>query len=432
MSKKPTKKQPRKVADRGDANIAAPLQPLVVPIEQLIPDPANVRAHGDRNLAAIASSLARFGQLKPLVVQRKGMIVRAGNGTLLAAKKLGWTQLAANVVDMTDTEATAFAIADNRTAELAEWQNKELLEQLQALESDDPELRAATGFMDEDLRKLASQLAADLADDNCEVELPDVATTRPGDIWKLGPHLVLCGDSTDEAAVSRLKIDDAFLMITDPPYGVAYDPEWRPEEGINNSKRVGKVQNDDRVDWTLAYKLFPGPVAYVWHSGRFAGQVAAHMEATGLEIRAQIVWRKNRFAISRGAYHWQHESCWYAVRKGQASKWCGDRSQSTVWDIDSSGKDQDEQTVHGTQKPLECMGRPMRNHGGEGDMVYDPFLGSGTTLIACHKQKRVCRGVEIDPRYVDVIVLRWQKVSGEKATLLGDGRAFDDLIGRGR
>ena len=205
-----------------------------------------------------------------------------------------------------------------------------------------------------------------------------------------------------------------FLMVTDPPYGVAYDPEWRHRFGLNDSERTGKVTNDDRVDWTDAYRLFPGRVAYVWHAGRYAAELSGHLASAGFGVRAQLIWRKPRFAISRGHYHWQHEPCWYAVRDGGSAKWCGDRSQSSVWDI--AQKDTTGDTTHGTQKPVECMARPVRNHGGHEDHVYDPFLGSGTTVMAAEQLGRRCYGIEISLGYVDVIVRRWEAFTGKKAS----------------
>jgi DNA modification methylase len=246
-------------------------------------------------------------------------------------------------------------------------------------------------------------------------EPPITPITQAGDLWLLGEHRLLCGDSTDGPSVQRLLAGAVpFLMVTDPPYGVEYDPTWRHRCGLNDSQRTGKVTNDDRVDWTAAYQLFPGTVAYVWHAARYTSDFATNLSTAGFEVRAQIIWRKSRFAIGRGHYHWQHEPCWYAVREsGGSAKWCGDRTQSTIWDIDS--KDQDQETRHGTQKPCEAMARPIRNHGSKGDDVYDPFLGSGTTLIACQRLGRRCYGMELDPGYCDVVVQRWERFTGEKA-----------------
>jgi len=214
------------------------------------------------------------------------------------------------------------------------------------------------------------------------------------------------------------------IMITDPPYGVEYDPEWRSEAGINkNRSRMGKVSNDTRVDWSAAYDLFHGAVAYVWHAGRFASEVQQSLENSGFEIRTQIIWAKDRFALSRGAYHWQHEPCWYAVRKATKANWCGDRSQSTLWQIKSRD---DSGHGHGTQKPVECMRRPILNHTEPGEWVYEPFSGSGTTLIAAETTSRRCAAIELDPRYVDVAVRRWQDISGKAAALESTGASFEE------
>lgn len=377
-------------------------------------DPANVRRHGPENLAAIKGSLARFGQQKPIVVDRRGVVV-AGNGTLAAARELGWAEIDVVVTDLSGVEAVAFAIADNRTAELAEWDDGALASVLAALKAEDDALLEVAGFTDSDFNKLVAATTEEAQQDEVP-PVPENSITKPGDLIVLGRHRLVCGDSTNPDHV-RLAMGDAtpFLMVTDPPYGVVYHPSWRNEQGLSSTDRTGVVANDDRVDWTDAYRLFPGDVAYVWHAGRFAAEVAGHLTAVGFEIRAQIVWRKPRFAISRGHYHWQHEPCWYAVREGRTSHWMGDRSQSTVWDIDNSGRDEDE-TTHGTQKPVEAMARPIRNHGGADDVVYDPFLGSGTTLVAAEQLGRTCVGLELQPGYCDVIATRWQNLTGEKAT----------------
>jgi DNA modification methylase len=186
------------------------------------------------------------------------------------------------------------------------------------------------------------------------------------------------------------------------------------------------------VDWSQAYALFPGDVAYIWHAGIHSGPVAAGLQNVGFEIRSQIVWLKPSFVLSRGAYHWQHEPAYYCVRKGARSHWRGDRTQSTVWPVATlnpfGGKNQEETaTGHGSQKPIELFRKPILNHTERGDAVYDPFLGSGTTLIAAELTERVSCGLEIDDRYCDVIVCRWQQLTGRVATLDGDGRSFDEI-----
>lgn len=183
--------------------------------------------------------------------------------------------------------------------------------------------------------------------------------------------------------------------------------------------------NDDRADWQEAWALFPGDIAYVWHGALHATTVAGSLLAAGFDIRSQIIWAKERLVLSRGDYHWQHEPCWYAVRRNGKGHWTGDRKQTTLWSIAS--RDQDAETVHGTQKPVECMRRPILNNSKPGDAVYDPFLGSGTTLIAAETEGRRCFGIELNPAYVDVIVRRWQDFTGLKATLHGTDKTWEDV-----
>jgi DNA modification methylase len=211
--------------------------------------------------------------------------------------------------------------------------------------------------------------------------------------------------------------------VTDPPYGVEYDPAWRHRRGVNKSIRRGKIANDERADWSAAWNLFPGEIAYVWHGALRATTVAESLFKSGFNIRAQIVWAKERLVMSQGDYHWQHEPCWYAVRK--KGHWTGDRKQTTLWNISSGG--QDVETKHSTQKPVECMRRPILNNSNPGQAVYEPFLGSGTTLIAAHSTGRVCLAVELDPLFVDVAIRRWQAFTGETATRLSDGASFESV-----
>jgi DNA modification methylase len=214
-------------------------------------------------------------------------------------------------------------------------------------------------------------------------------------------------------------------MVSDPPYGVDYDPSWRNEAGVSATARTGKVNNDDRADWREAWALFPGDVAYIWHAGVHVRTVVESLEAAGFAIRSQIIWAKPRFVLGRGDYHWQHEPCFYAVRTGATGQWQGARDQSTLWTIGVAGEE-DQATVHGTQKPVECMRRPIVNNSARGDAVYEPFAGSGTTIVAAESTGRCCFAMEIDPRYCDVIVERWQTFSGGTATLNGKGLAFEE------
>lgn len=252
---------------------------------------------------------------------------------------------------------------------------------------------------------------------------PALPVTRLGDAWLLGRHRLVCGDSTDPAIVA-LALDGAVphLMVTDPPYGVSYDPAWRSKlvDVLGRGKSVcavGRVINDDRADWRAAWSLFPGDVAYVWHSALHGDEVRASLEACHFRVRSQIIWDKGRLIISRGHYHWRHEPAWYAVRKGRTARWAGDRKQTTVWLMPHRRSE----TGHGTQKPLAAMQRPMENNSRPGDAVYDPFVGSGTTIIAAEAIGRVCHAVELDPGYVDVAVRRWEDMTGLRAALIRSG-----------
>jgi DNA modification methylase len=258
-------------------------------------------------------------------------------------------------------------------------------------------------------------------------ETPVDPITQPGDLWLLGKHRLLCGDSTSATDVDKLlNGEKPLLCVTDPPYGVDYDPGWRQEAAEAGhlayaARRVGQVENDNRIDWREAWALVPSNVLYCWHAGRHASEVQASIEDCEFEIRCQVIWGKRNFPISRGHYHWRHEPCWYAVRKGNNAGWVGDRSQTTLWDITL---DKNVEGGHSTQKPVECMERPLRNHQGD---VYDPFVGSGTTMIAAERQRRTCYAMEIHPPYVDATILRWQNYTEQEVTLESSGKKYNEL-----
>ena len=382
-----------------------------IPCADLHNDPANVRKHGDQNLAAIKASLARFGQQKPIVVNADGVVI-AGNGTLMAARALGWQTIKAVRTNLAGSEATAFAIADNRTAELAEWDDAALQQQLAAIAIDDDELLAATGFDEKELAKLAAANAPEVTEDEVP-EAPADPITQPGDLWLLGKHRLLCGDSTKAEDVERL-MDGATanLMVTDPPYGVDY------AGGQVNATKRERLQNDDDTEvfgnaLALAVTAVPTGSWYVWHAGKYAEPVYAAIRDCGYEVRALIVWNKLKAHYGAPSAHYcqKHEPCLYAVN-GSAG-FIGASNEVTVWDIDQPSRNE----YHPTQKPMECMARAIRNH--DAPLVYDPFLGSGTTLIAAEQLGRTCYGMEISPAYCDVIVKRWETLTGQKATREG-------------
>lgn len=401
------------------------------PLDRLRPYARNPRTHSQDQVAQIAASIVEYGWTNPVLAASDGTVI-AGHGRLEAARKLGLAAVPVLVLDhLTAAKRRAYVIADNKIALNAGWDDAMLSAELTALNVEGFDL-ALTGFdvgeIDRLLDGLDDGTVADTGEDVAP-KPPVDAITRPGDLWLLAKHRLLCGDSTLKADVEKLLAGARpHLMVTDPPYGVEYDIAWRNETGVNvnQSPRTGKVKNDDRADWRGAWALFPGEVAYVWHSSLHSRTVVESLEACGFVVRSQIVWAKPNFAISRGDYHWQHEPCFYAVRKGGTGHWQGARDQSTVWNI-GQGTEENAATVHGTQKPVECMRRPLINNSERGDSVYEPFAGSGTALVAAESIGRNCLAMEIDPRYCDVAVRRWETYTGGAASLYGDGRGFADI-----
>lgn len=398
-------------------------------IERLTPYARNARTHSEDQVRAIARSIERFGFTNPILVDDDGSII-AGHGRLLGAKLLGRTEVPVIVCSgWTDEERRAYIIADNQLALQAGWDEDLLRIELGELRDLGFDLDL-TGFDAAGIAAILDVRPDGATDPEEASEPPAVPVATRGDLWALGRHRLLCGDATSAEDTARL-LDGAapHLMVTDPPYGVEYDANWRNErvraDGFpSDGRAIGKVANDDQADWRKAWDLFAGDVAYVWHAGLRARQVVESLEASRFEMRAQIIWSKGRFAIGRGDYHFQHEPCWYAVRKGKTGHWAGDRKQTTLWQIDKPHKSE---TGHSTQKPVECMKRPIENNSSPGQAVYEPFSGSGTTIIAAEMTGRACHAIEISPAYVDVAVLRWQAFTGQTAALEGDGRSFDEI-----
>jgi len=394
------------------------------PVASLVPYARNARTHSDAQIGQIAASIREFGFTNPVLVDGSNGII-AGHGRVLAAGMLGMTTVPTiELAHLTETQKRAYVLADNKLALNAGWDQQLLALELADLKAMGADL-GLTGFGEAELAALLGGNAG-LTDPDEVPELGKTAISRLGDVWRLGPHRLLCGDCTDPSLVEKaLAGAKPQLMVTDPPYGVEYDPKWRHRAGVNVSKRVGKVDNDDRADWREAWALFPGDAVYVWHAALHATTVAESLAASGFQIRSQIVWAKDRLVLGRGDYHWQHEPCWYAVRKGAKGNWAGDRKQTTLWAIGSGG--QDAETVHGTQKPVECMRRPMVNSSRPDEVVYEPFSGSGTTLIAAEMTGRVCSAIELNPLYVDVTVKRWECFTGKQAVLEASGESFEAL-----
>lgn len=399
-------------------------------VADLFPYARNARTHSDEQVAQIAASIREWGWTVPVLIDETGQII-AGHGLVLAARKLGIAEVPTMVAEgWTEAQKRAYVLADNQLALNAGWDKDLLKVELQDLQSFDFNLDLI-GFSDAELAALTAEKTEGLTDPDETPEAPVEPVSALGDLWVLGKHRLACGDSTDPLVVDRVLAGvKPHLMVTDPPYGVEYDPAWRGKAKSADGKRTslgvhakGQVLNDDRADWREAWALFPGDVAYVWHAGLFAGAVAESLQASGFKLRSQIIWSKNNFAIGRGDYHWQHEPCWYAVRG--TGHWAGDRKQTTLWQIP---KPQKSETGHGTQKPVECMKRPIENNSSPGQAVYEPFSGSGTTIIACEQTGRAAHAIELNPAYVDVAVTRWQNFTGQAATLDGDGRTFAEVM----
>ena len=409
-----------------------PSQIELWPIERLRPYARNARLHSDNQIAVLAANMVKFGWTMPCLISDDGELI-AGHGRIMAATQLGLSKIPVlRLSHLDEDHRRALRLSDNSVADMAEWDELNLgLEviDLQALGFDTDLLGFSSEFLDGLLRAEQGVDEADNGSTEGEDDIPEPPVTPvsvAGDLWQLGSHRLICGDSTSADVVGRLLGGvKPLLMVTDPPYGVEYDPSWRNQAGAAKTKRTGKVLNDDRADWREAWSLFPGDVAYIWHGALHAATVADSLIAAGFAIRSQIIWAKDRLVLSRGDYHWQHEPCWYAVRAKGKGHWAGDRKQTTLWQI--ANKDQDAATVHGTQKPVECMRRPMLNNSSPGQAVYEPFMGSGTTLIAAETTGRLCYGVELNPVYVDVAIERWQAFTGEAAVLLDSGETFAAL-----
>lgn len=394
----------------------------------------NTKKHPTEQVDKIVNMIQRVGFRNPIIIDDKYEII-AGHGRLKAAKKLKMSEVPCIMIPgLSEDDKRAYRIADNKLAE-SEWDIEKLeyeFEQIKGYEFEE------LGFNFEEIKELTTETETEKGGLNTEAEeVPEEmievsayertknsTKVKRGDLYKLGEHRLMCGDSTSEEDVKKLMGEDvSTLMVTDPPYGVNYDPEWRNETNLANgikrpTRAVGKVMNDGRIDWSDAYKLFNGDVMYIYHAGKFASKVQESIEKIDFNIVSQIIWVNPHFILSRGDYHWKHEPCWYAVREGKKHNWQGSRNQTTVWEFagmncfGKSKSKEDEITGHGTQKPIACMMRPIMNNTKKDDIVYDPFGGSGTTLIAAEKIWRKCRMMELDPVYVQVILDRFQKYTG--------------------
>ena len=379
------------------------MKSLTLPLSKIKLNDDNPRLIKDGRFAQLVKSLQEFPEmlaLRPLVVD-ESFTVLGGNMRLRAMQHLHYTEALVTVaVGLTDAQKREFVIKDNGSFGEHDWDALANGDWPDAATLNDWGVEIPTDWGVVEELPAAEEGEPDLTP-------PSEPVTVLGDLYELNKHRIQCGDSCDIDVVDKtLNGAEPLLMITDPPYGVEYDADWRNEAiGADGEpvggRAVGKVLNDDNADWSAAWAISPAKVAYVYHDGLFAGVVATSLQDCDFQLRSQIIWAKSNFAISRGHYHWKHEPCYYAVKKGSSAKFIGDHTNHTIWEI---AKPSHSESGHSTQKPVECMAKPIRNH--EGD-VYDPFLGSHTTLIACEQEGRTCYGQELNPAYTDVGVRRW-------------------------
>ncbi|HYW87229.1 MAG TPA: DNA methyltransferase [Chloroflexota bacterium] len=380
----------------------------------LAANPANWRTHPEHQRRALSGVLDEVGWVAEVLVnQRTGFVV---DGHLRVAAALARSESAVPVryVDLEPEEERLVLATLDPISALADSDSEKLAALLE-------DLKPADAAIAELLRELAPPRQKQLNPDDADLTPPAEPITKPGDLWRLGEHRLLCGDALDADSRSRLfDGGEPRLLVTDPPYGVAYDPTWRDRAQANRlAPGRAMIPSGDEAphDWSAAFAEEFLEVVYCWAPGGAQQYLTQQMlELAGYQVRQQIIWVKPMAPLSRSAYHWRHEPCWYGVRHGRQAGWIAARDETTVWEAPSpthimSGSDEIA-TSHATQKPLEIMLRPIRNHDGD---VYDPFLGSGTTLIAAEQLDRQCYALEIDPAYCDVIVRRWERVTGGQA-----------------
>lgn len=410
------------------------------PLSRFIPYIRNPRKN-DAAVERMAASIREFGFKIPILARSSGEVVD-GHLRLKAAHKLGMAELPVVVCDeWSPTQLKAFRLLVNRSATWADWDEELVALEMEELKALDFDLNL-TGFDPVEIEEFLIDESREQEPDPV-AELPSTAVSRPGDLWTLGEHRVLCGDCTCVEVVGRLLEGRApTVMVTDPPYGVELDSEWRDRAGLNgcepgSGKRRTeghtntRIWSDTRADWSEAFVLVPSlQVAYIWHASVHTCEVLDGLLRIGFLYPQQLIWNKQRTVLTRTHYWYQHEPCWY-VRKKNAPWYGKPGENSTVWDVPSPkffmGGSGEDKFDHPTQKPVELMRRPILNHTRRGELVYEPFLGSGTTLAAAELTGRICCGLELDPKYVDLTVQRWEQLTGRQAVLDGDGRPFEEI-----
>lgn len=396
------------------------------PVERLIPYEKNARTHDAAQVAKIAASMLEFGFTNPILVDSKDGII-AGHGRLMAAKEVGLAEVPVIVLDhLSDAQRRAYVLADNKLAMLSDWDEGLLASELADLQGDGFDLDVI-GFTDEELAELLDEPEVEQSpsgDEDAVPEPPVEPVTVLGDVWLLGKHRLMCGDSTSLGAVEVLMAGcRADMLLTDPPYNVAYEGKTRAALKIeNDSKDDGEFRQFLRDAFVTADAVMrEGGAFYIWYADRETHSFSAAAVEAGWKIRAVLVWVKNTMVLGRGDYRSKHEPCLYGWKDGAAHSWESDRKQTTVLNFDKPSRNGE----HPTMKPVELFEYQMLNNTRKGDIVLDLFGGSGTTAMAAEKNSRKACIMELDPRYCDVIVKRWQDFTGKKATLESTGETFD-------
>lgn len=394
-------------------------------VADLIPYANNSRTHSDEQINQVASSIKEFGFTNPVLIDQDGGII-AGHGRVLAAKKLKLTEVpCVELQGLTDAQKKAYVIADNQLALNAGW-NLDLLKlEIEGLTEVDFDIDLL-GFDDDFLNGLLVEEPPEgLTDEDSVPEAPETPVTVEGDVWLLGRHRLMCGDSTRIDSLERLMGErEADMWLTDPPYNIAYEGGSKKRDQIKNDEMQSSDFRQFLVDVYAAANVVmkDGAVFYIWHADSEGYNFRGAAIDIGWPIRQTLIWNKHNSAFGRSDYHWKHEPCLYGWKPGAAHLWASDRKQTTILDFDRPSKSD----LHPTMKPVGLMEYQILNNTKGHDCVLDSFGGSGSTMIACEKTARDCRMMELDPKYCDVIINRWQEFTGKEA-VHEDGRAFNSI-----
>ncbi len=392
-------------------------------IATLIPFAKNSRTHSDAQVAQIAASIREFGFTNPVLIDEANGII-AGHGRVMAARKLKLTEVPCiRLSHLSDAQKRAYVIADNKLALNAGWDEAMLKLELADLKALDFDLDL-TGFDTDEIDALLAEKGTEgLTDPDATPEPPVEPVTRLGDVWVCGQHRVMCGSSLEMTAIERLCGDQRVdMLLTDPPYNVAYTGKTKDALTIQNDSMGDEAFRTFLRDAfvTADAVLKPGAVFYVWHADSEGYNFRGACKDAGWKVRQCLIWQKSSMVMGRQDYHWQHEPCLYGWKDGAGHLWASDRKQTTLLKFDRPSRSED----HPTMKPVALFEYQLLNNTKGGDIVLDSFGGSGTTLIAAEKNGRIARIMELDPKYVDVIVKRWEDFSGQKAVLESTGEPF--------